>query len=101
MSFGSMQILNLTLPSPEENLACDEALLDACEEGARPETLRFWEPERHFSTTGAMLGSPCPTAEEGSEAAEEVGEGVTVGKGIGVAGTQDPTSSATRRPNAQ
>ena len=28
-----MQILDLTLPSPAENLAADEALLDWCEAG--------------------------------------------------------------------
>ena len=42
----------MTFPTPEENLACDEALLDACEDGAGPETLRFWEPERHFVVLG-------------------------------------------------
>ena len=41
-----MKYLDLTLPSPAENLACDEALLDACEAGAGggDEVLRFWEP---------------------------------------------------------
>ena len=34
-----------TLPSPEANLACDEALLDACEAGEAPELLRFWESD--------------------------------------------------------
>lgn len=34
--------LDLTLPTPEENLALDEALLDAVEAGA-PEVLRTWE----------------------------------------------------------
>ena len=59
MSFESMQILDLTLPSPEENLACDEALLDACEEGRGPEVLRFWTPTRHFVVLGCSnaLGS--------------------------------------------
>ncbi|QDU73062.1 putative lipoate-protein ligase A [Bremerella volcania] len=40
-----MQLLDLTLPSPEENLALDEALLTAAESGECPsEVLRIWEP---------------------------------------------------------
>jgi lipoate---protein ligase len=38
-----MFVLDLTLPTPAENLALDEALLDACEAGG-PELLRFWTP---------------------------------------------------------
>lgn len=47
-----MKILDLTFPTPEENLACDEALLDLCEEGASGEILRFWEPEQTFVVVG-------------------------------------------------
>ena len=47
-----MHILDLTLPSPEQNLACDEALLDACEGGDAHEVLRFWEPRQHFVVLG-------------------------------------------------
>jgi len=47
-----MKLLDLTFPTPEENLACDEALLDWCDEGARPEVLRFWEPQQHFVVVG-------------------------------------------------
>jgi hypothetical protein len=36
-----MHHLELTLPTAAENLACDEALLDACESGAAGELLRF------------------------------------------------------------
>lgn len=37
--------LDLTLPTPEENLALDEALLDAAEMAGQPrEVLRLWEP---------------------------------------------------------
>src|SRR5260370_27714597 len=43
---------DLTLPSPEENLACDEALLDLCEERVAGELLRFWEPAHHFVVVG-------------------------------------------------
>jgi lipoate---protein ligase len=39
-----MQLLNLTLPAPEENLALDEALLDQLDsDDSCVETLRFWE----------------------------------------------------------
>ncbi len=47
-----MKLLDLTWPSPEENLACDEALLDACEEGGGEEILRFWEPREIFVVVG-------------------------------------------------
>src|SRR6266567_1610948 len=47
-----MSYCDLTLPSPEENLACDEALLDVCEEGETGEVLRFWEPEQYFVVVG-------------------------------------------------
>jgi lipoate-protein ligase A len=61
---------DLTLPTPEENLACDEALLDWAEENrsaagsaaARTDNtkalqstsgiLRFWEPTRYFVVLG-------------------------------------------------
>jgi lipoate-protein ligase A len=42
----------LTLPTPEENLACDEALLDECEAGRVGELLRFWEPAQYFVAVG-------------------------------------------------
>jgi lipoate-protein ligase A len=38
-----MQLLDLTLPSPAENLALDEALLEAAEAGEAGEVLRLWE----------------------------------------------------------
>ena len=47
-----MKILDLTLPSPQQNLACDEALIDFCEEGFDHEILRFWEPTEHFVVLG-------------------------------------------------
>ncbi|HEY3863846.1 MAG TPA: lipoate--protein ligase family protein [Verrucomicrobiae bacterium] len=47
-----MHILDLTLPSAAANLACDEALLDACDEGDGPEVLRFWEPREYFAVAG-------------------------------------------------
>src|SRR5580658_2312644 len=47
-----MQYLDLTLASAAANLACDEALLDACDNGAGPEVLRVWEPEECFVVAG-------------------------------------------------
>jgi lipoate-protein ligase A len=43
---------DLTLPTPEENLACDEALLEMCEAGQAGELLRFWEPAQYFVVVG-------------------------------------------------
>ena len=47
-----MKYLDLTLPTPQENLACDEALLDFCEEGYDQEILRFWEHRDPFVVLG-------------------------------------------------
>lgn len=56
-----MLLLDLTLPTPAENLALDEALLDAAEEGNSPrEMLRFWESDRPM----VVLGRSSKAAEE-------------------------------------
>ena len=47
-----MRCSDLTLASPAENLACDEALLDLCEAGGSEELLRFWEPAQYFVVVG-------------------------------------------------
>jgi lipoate-protein ligase A len=47
-----VQVLDLTLPTPAENLACDEALLDWCEAEGQREVLRFWESDSHFVVVG-------------------------------------------------
>ncbi len=47
-----MKYLDLTLPTPEENLALDEALLERCESDPGEETLRFWEPQNYFVVLG-------------------------------------------------
>ena len=47
-----LPFLDLTLPSPAENLACDEALLDLFEERGGTGLLRFWEPENYFVVVG-------------------------------------------------
>ncbi len=47
-----MKYLDLSFQTPEENLACDEALLEHSEEHSGPEILRFWEPTNHFVVLG-------------------------------------------------
>ncbi len=47
-----MKLLDLTLPSPAENLACEEALLDVCDEHGGGEILRFWEAHESFVVVG-------------------------------------------------
>jgi len=47
-----MNFCDLSLPSPEENLACDEALLELAEEGRVGEVLRVWEPRQYFVVVG-------------------------------------------------
>jgi lipoate-protein ligase A len=56
-----MKFLDITLPTIEENLALEEALLDECEESHGAETLRFWESPR-----------PCIVVGHASEVAREV-----------------------------
>lgn len=48
---AQMKYLDLTLPTPAANLALDEALLDACDEGG-DEVLRVWEPTEYFVVVG-------------------------------------------------
>lgn len=48
-----MQKLALTLPTAAENLALDEALLDACAAGEMADgVLRLWEPAQYFVVLG-------------------------------------------------
>ena|ERR1043166_1592728 len=47
-----MQLLDRTFPTPEENLACDEALLAMSEDDLAPGILRFWEPRGYFVVVG-------------------------------------------------
>jgi len=47
-----MTSLDLTLSTPAENLACDEALLEAAEEQGGPAVLRFWESASPFVVLG-------------------------------------------------
>lgn len=56
-----MLLLDLTLPTAAENLALDEALLDAVDdEPAAPELLRLWECPQY----AVVLGRSCRAAEE-------------------------------------
>ena len=48
----SLRLLDLTLSSPVENLALDEALLDDLEENGHDPILRFWESDRYFVVLG-------------------------------------------------
>lgn len=48
-----MKRLDVTLPTPAENLALDEALLDAAEAAGEPrEVLRLWEPDAPMAVVG-------------------------------------------------
>ena len=47
-----MTLLDLSLPSPAENLALDEVMLDLAETGQGGETLLFWEPSQVFVVMG-------------------------------------------------
>jgi lipoate-protein ligase A len=60
-----MHFLDLTLPSPAENVALDEALLLAAEAGDGSEVLRFWESP----VPAVVLGAGCRIVEDVNEAA--------------------------------
>jgi lipoate-protein ligase A len=47
-----MKYFDFTFPTPAENLAGDEALMDLCEKGLEGEILRFWEPQTPFVVLG-------------------------------------------------
>ena len=48
-----MRLLDLSFDTPAENLAMDEAILDAVESGHSPATLRFWECPVRFVVVGS------------------------------------------------
>lgn len=60
-----MQFLDLTLPTPEENLALDEALLTLAEQTDGTEVLRTWE----VAAPCVVLGCFCRIADEVNEEA--------------------------------
>ena len=48
-----MRFLDLTLKTPQENLALDEVLLEWCDRGEfKEEIMRFWESPAYFVVTG-------------------------------------------------
>ncbi|MCF6285022.1 MAG: lipoate--protein ligase family protein [Candidatus Hydrogenedentes bacterium] len=47
-----MRIIDHSCKSPGENLALEEVLLDAVEQGHQPDTLRFWESPSPFVVLG-------------------------------------------------
>lgn len=47
-----MKYLDHTFNTAEHNLACDEVLLDLCEDGFEDEILRLWEPQTPFVVLG-------------------------------------------------
>jgi len=48
-----MKYLDMTFPTPQQNLACDEALILGCEDSSHSdELLRFWEPSDYFVVLG-------------------------------------------------
>ena len=50
---GTMQLLELTLDDPYQNIALDEALLEANEQGqAGAEVLRLWHPDQRLVVVG-------------------------------------------------
>lgn len=69
-----MLLLDLTLPTAADNLALDEALLDAVDDDpAAPELLRLWECPQY----AVVLGRSCRAADE-VELRECAAEGVPV-----------------------
>jgi lipoate-protein ligase A len=47
-----LKYLDLTFSDPASNLACDQALLELCENSEADGFLRFWESDRHFVVVG-------------------------------------------------
>jgi lipoate---protein ligase len=47
-----MKFIDVSFDTPEENLACDEVLLDMCDGEADAEILRFWQPRNAFVVVG-------------------------------------------------
>ena len=60
-----MRYVDWTGATPEENLACDEVLLEECESGRGGDLLRLWAPQQHF----VVLGYANRVAEEADAAA--------------------------------
>ncbi len=52
MQTRAMHFCDLTFASPEENLSCDEVLLESAQRGEVSELLRVWEPANYFVVLG-------------------------------------------------
>ena len=77
-----MQFLDLTLPTPEENLALDEALLSLAEQTEGSEVLRVWE----VKAPCVVLGHFCRVADDVNESACAA-DGVPVRRRVSGGGT--------------
>ncbi len=66
-----MNFLDTVYATPAEQLACDDVLLDLCEEGSGDEVLRVWFPEELFVVVGYT-----------GEAAREVDLAACAGAGV-------------------
>ena len=66
----ALHLLDLTLPTPAENLALDEALLEELDEKDGDPVLRFWESDRLFVVLGAAC---CPVHDVHLAACEQDG----------------------------
>lgn len=47
-----MKYFDFSFPTPAENLAADESLMDLCDKGLEGEVLRFWEEQTPFVVLG-------------------------------------------------
>src|SRR6516225_6887059 len=63
MVWKRMNLLSLTLETPEENLALDEALLLAAESDHGGEILRLWE----WPSAAVVMGTGCRLADDVNE----------------------------------
>jgi lipoate-protein ligase A len=68
-----MKYLNLTFDAPEQNLACDEALIALCEREQSDGILRVWEPRQYFVVAGYS-----------NKIGAEVHRAASAGDGVGV-----------------
>ena len=68
-----MRYLDRVFVTPEEELACDEVLLDLCEEDTAGEVLRVWQPRSRFVVLGYT-----------NEAAREVNLAACAAEGVPV-----------------
>ena len=77
-----MRYLDRSFPTPEQNLACDELLLELCDERGEPAVLRVWEPAAPF----VVLGYARPSAKDADLAACRA-QGIPVLRRISGGGT--------------